>query len=117
MKCQHCGNVIYVPTALCPHCGVMPQGGGAYDIGADPAMRMLLPVGRSIWAIAAGYAGLFAVICFPAPLALFLGAMAIVDLKRHPEKHGWGRAIFGLVMGIVGTVLLILALVPILLSR
>jgi hypothetical protein len=69
---------------------------------------MLLPVGRSGWAIAAGYAGLFAVICFPAPLALLLGVMAIVDLSRHREKHGWGRAIFGTVIGAIGTLLMII---------
>jgi hypothetical protein len=68
-------------------------------------MRLLLPVGRSIWAIAAGYAGLFAVTGILAPVALVLGVCAIVDLKRHPEKHGMGRAVFGLVMGVLGCVL------------
>jgi hypothetical protein len=74
-----------------------------------PGMRMILPVGRSIWAIAAGYAGLFAVLCLPAPIALILGIIAIRDIKRHPEKHGMGRAVFGLVMGILGTLGLLLA--------
>lgn len=82
----------------------------AHDLHNDPAMRMLLPIGRSPWAIAAGYAGLFAVTCFLAPLALLLGGIAIYDLKRHPEKHGWGRAIFGIVMGVLGTLLLIFAI-------
>ena len=69
----------------------------------DAAIRMLLPVGRSGWAIAAGYAGLFALIIFPAPLALVLSIVAIVDLRKHPEKRGMGRAIFGLIMGGLGT--------------
>ena len=68
-------------------------------------MRLLLPVGRSVWAIAAGYAGLFAVTGILAPVALVLGICAIVDLKRHPEKHGMGRAVFGLVMGVLGCLL------------
>ena len=67
---------------------------------------MLLPVGRSAWAIAAGYLGLFAVLLLPAPIALIISIVAIRDLKRHPDKHGLGRAIFGLVMGGLGTALL-----------
>ncbi len=70
----------------------------------DPLVRMLLPVGRSIWAIAAGYAGLFAVLIFPAPLAIVLGVLAIRDIKKHPKKHGMGRAVFGLVSGIICTI-------------
>ena len=62
-------------------------------------MRFLLPVGRSGLAILAGYAGLFAILVFPAPIALILGILAFRDIKRHPEKHGMGRAVFALVMG------------------
>jgi len=71
-------------------------------------MRLLLPVGRSWVAIAAGYAGLFAILCFPAPLALGSGIWAVIDLKKHPDKHGMGRAIFGIVMGALGTIGLII---------
>jgi hypothetical protein len=77
-------------------------------------MRMLLPVGRSLWAIAAGYAGLFAFIPVFAPLALVLGIVAIWHLKRNPKLHGMGRAVFGLVMGIIGTLLLAYFLIAIL---
>ncbi len=73
------------------------------------AGRMLLPVGRSGWAIAAGYAGLFALIVFPAPLALVLGIVAIWHLKKNPEKYGWGRALFGFITGLLGTAVLIAA--------
>jgi hypothetical protein len=79
--------------------------------GPDPVVRWLLPVGRSGWAIAAGYAGLFAFLVFPAPLALLLGVVALFDLKRHPGRLGWGRAIFGTIVGGLGTALLLLALV------
>ena len=54
----------------------------------DPAMRVLLPIGRSMLAIAAGYAGLFAIIVFPAPIALVLGIAAVVHLKRRPDLLG-----------------------------
>lgn len=76
----------------------------------DPATKWLLPVGRSGWAIAAGYAGLFALVVFPAPIALALGIVALVDLHRRPGLMGRGRAIFGLTVGAVGT-LLVLAIV------
>ncbi len=78
----------------------------ARTLGDDPIMRIVLPVGRSLWAIAAGYVGLFSVLLIPAPLALLLGVVAIVDIKRHPKKHGMGRAIFAVVMGVLFTVLL-----------
>jgi hypothetical protein len=76
------------------------------SVGDDAVMRMLLPVGRSWWAIAAGYAGLLAICGVPAPFALILGAVAIWDIKSHPKRHGLGRAYFGVVMGILGTCLL-----------
>jgi S-formylglutathione hydrolase FrmB len=50
------------------------------------------------------------VFLLPAPLALAIGIWAIADLKKQPDKHGMGRAIFGVVMGGLGT-LLLLALV------
>ena len=50
------------------------------------------------WAIAAGYVALFSVLCFPAPIALVLGVVALQDCNKHSLK-GTGRAIFAIVMG------------------
>ncbi len=75
------------------------------------ALRLLLPVGRSMLAIVAGYAGLFAVILPIAPVALGLGIAAMYHLKRHPEQRGRGRAVFAIVMGSLFTVLLIVVVV------
>ena len=83
----------------------------AKPLGADPVMRALLPVGRSGWAIAAGYLGLFAFLVVPAPLALLTGLLAVRDIKKHPEKHGMGRAGFGIIIGTLGTGLLIFLLI------
>jgi hypothetical protein len=119
MYCQNCGALVEEHARLCLVCGKPPlrsQAPGTVDIADDPAMRLLLPVGRSLWAIAAGYAGLFAVTILLAPVALVLGIVAIMDIKRHPEKHGMGRAIFGVAMGALGSILLLVALVGILLS-
>jgi hypothetical protein len=78
------------------------------EMGDDAAVRMLLPVGRSGWAIAAGYLGLFSVLCIPAPLALIAGILAVREMNRNPKKHGMGRAVFGIVMGTIGTIHLVL---------
>jgi Domain of unknown function (DUF4190) len=87
------------------------------DIGDDAGMRMLLPVGRSGWAIASGYLGLFSVICIPAPFSLLTGILAIRDIRRNPKLHGMGRAIFGIIMGSIGTLVLILMSIGIFLER
>jgi hypothetical protein len=80
-------------------------------------MRMLLPVGRSGWAIAAGYLGLFSLLVFPAPLALVISIVAIIHLRRNRKLHGMGRAIFGLIMGGLGTALLAIGLVGALMGQ
>jgi len=106
--CSACGRSIPESLGACPGCGTPVA---ARDLGQDPLVRMLLPVGRSGLAIAAGYLGLFSLIFFPAPLALLFGILAIRDIRRHPEKHGMGRAIFGVVMGALFTIPLVAGLV------
>jgi hypothetical protein len=81
------------------------------SIGENAGVRMLLPVGRSAWAIAAGYLGLFGLVVIPAPLALIVSIIAILDIRKSKNtakrKHGMGRAVFGLIVGILGTLILI----------
>ena len=86
------------------------------DLGDDPGIRMLLPVGRSGWAIAAGYLGLVSVLCIPAPLALIAGILAIREMRRNPKQHGMGRAVFGIVMGSIGTIALVVVIVALIAS-
>ena len=76
------------------------------ELGEDRLMRALLPVGRSGWAIAAGYLGIFALLAVPAPFALLAGLLAMRDIRRNPKKHGMGRAVFAIVMGAIGTLVL-----------
>jgi hypothetical protein len=107
--CAGCGKVIAITIV---ETGMPPHAEPAYQpIEENATIRMLIPIGRSGWAIAAGYAGLFAVLCFPAPIAIILGIIAIRDIKKHPKRHGMGRAIFGLVMGILFTILAILTMI------
>lgn len=59
----------------------------------------LVPVGRSGWAIAAGYLGLFSVLLVFAPFAVVCGVMALRSIKKNPGLGGKGRAWFGIGMG------------------
>jgi hypothetical protein len=82
--------------------------------GTDPAMRWLIPIDRSGWAIAAGYLGLFSFFGgFLGPVAVIVSIVAIRDIKKHPDRHGMGRAIFGLIAGIIGTIILAFVIVAI----
>lgn len=86
---------LFTPGAAPP----APPGPAARPAGEDAVMRALLPVGRSGWAIAAGYLGLLSPLVIFAPFALLTGIIAIWDMRRHPEKHGMVRAVLGIVMG------------------
>lgn len=100
-----------IPGLFGPPASPPPAVQAAADPGEDPMMRMLLPVGRSPLAIAAGYLGLFSVLgCF-APFALVVGLLAVQDIRKNPHKHGMGRAVFGIVMGALGTVGLVVMLI------
>ncbi|MBU4557008.1 MAG: DUF4190 domain-containing protein [Actinobacteria bacterium] len=118
VTCPDCGNAVSEIAVACPQCGrpalsqpvPVPVPPSPASLGQDPIARMLLPVGRSWWAIAAGYLGLVSVTMLPAPLAVIIGIVAIVDIQKHPERHGMGRAIFGIVMGAVFTVLMLVLL-------
>ena len=94
-----------------------PQPVPQRPIGDDPLMRMVLPVGRSAWAIAAGYLGLLSFLVVFAPLALAAGIFALVDIKQNPHKHGKGRAIFGIVMGALGSILLVAIIVAVTMEK
>jgi len=83
----------------------------ADTLGDDPALRMLLPVGRSPYAIAAGYLGLFSVaLCFLGPFAILFGILAIVDIHKNPKLVGMPRAILGITLGAIGTIGLVFAI-------
>jgi hypothetical protein len=77
----------------------------------DDGLQYVLPVNTNGLAIAAGYLGLVSVLCVPAPFALILGILAMRQLSRNPEQHGKGRAIFGIVMGVIFSIPLPIALV------
>ena len=112
MQCTRCGYV-NPPNQqnVCAQCGVV------FSIGADPMVRALIPVGRTPLAIIAGYLGLGALFCIPAPLALGVGIWAVIDLKKRPGMHDMGRAVFGIVAGAIGTVAMLVWIVAAILTR
>ena len=114
MYCAHCGSQLPTGADFCTQCGRPVAAPRTPRLEDDAAMRMLMPVGRTGLSIAAGYAGLAALLILPAPVALVLGIAAVRELKRDSEKRGMGRAVFGLVLGGLGTLLLVLMLILIL---
>ena len=103
MYCPKCGTQNDDNAFRCIKCNEiiqpMPIRYQIEDIDDNPAMRMIFPIRISGLAIAAGCAGLLSFLVFTAPIAVILGILAVVDIKRHPEKHGMGRAVFAIVIG------------------
>lgn len=114
--CPYCAESIPARVRVCPICdsdlseSPRPRRSRA-RMEDDAAMRFILPVGRSGWAIAAGYLGLVSILLIPAPMAIICSILAILDMKKNPEKHGMGRAVFGLMAGIGGSILLVIVVV------
>lgn len=113
--CPKCGTKNYADTSCCVWCGkviqIVTSPRDVQSLVNDPVIRMLLPVGRSAIAIVAGYVALFSFLIFPAPIALILAILAIRDIRKHPDKHGMGRALFALIIGILGTAFLLMMIV------
>ena len=66
----------------------------------------VIPVNVAPMAMFAGYLGLFSLLMIPAPFAILTGIMALVHLRKHPEKQGKVRAWIGVTLGVVGTIML-----------
>ncbi len=115
MYCPKCGTQNDDNAFRCVSCQeiiqTIPVQPRPVPVDDSEAMRMIIPIDRSGLAIAAGYLGLVSIIYIFAPIALILGILAIRDIKKHPEKHGMGRAIFGVIMGAIFTLVLLLFIV------
>ena len=83
---------------------------------ADESLRWMLPVGRSGWAVAAGYVALLAMFAWPVGIvSLALGVYALHDIARRavgPKPvAGRSRAWFAIVVGVAASVLMVVWLV------
>lgn len=81
-----------------------PTPTSAVSAGSDPhdVMHWIVPVGRSWQSIAAGYLGLIGLVLWlVAPVAVWFGIWAL--RRARDGGHGRGRAIFGIVTGLIGT--------------
>ena len=123
MKCAMCGGDVAAGSSVCGACGtpVAPSNANPFsdqqpytspqkpsapstNMEDDLGVRMLIPIGRSVHSIIAGYLGLLSLGCCPlGPFAILFGILAIVDIKKHPKKGGIVRAIVGIVLGVIGT--------------
>lgn len=101
---QWTGHVHATPQPVAPWPYGQPVGAAPVR---DRSVEALIPVNRTGLSIAAGYAGLFAVLIVFAPIALVLGVLALRDLSHKPTVAGRGRAWFGVVAGGLGTIVLI----------
>jgi hypothetical protein len=105
--CPYCGEVILAEARKCPHCReyLDPELRALNQPVPDALDSMLLPVGRPISAIAAGYLGLLSIIPLVGIAAIVTSIVALRTLKKNPHLRGRGRAIFGLVTGSLMTFL------------
>jgi Domain of unknown function (DUF4190)/WXG100 protein secretion system (Wss), protein YukD len=113
-SCPFCGERILAVARKCRYCEEYLDP-GLREAASEPGAldRLVMPVGRPASAIAAGYLGLFSLLPFFGIISIIVSVVALRTLKRNPHLHGRGRAWFGLVMGIITT---LLYLVPIVLG-
>lgn len=112
MLCPNCLTMNEENALVCTKCGRDFQTGVVPKENQEPISgSFAIPVGRTGLSIAAGYLGLFSVLLIPAPVSLVVSIMALLQLKKNPGKLGRGRAVFGLIMGTFGTVVLLYLLI------
>ncbi len=117
--CPFCSEDIQESATKCRFCNEWLDGRQPESALEDPApaptddlaLRMVLPVGRTVLSIVAGYLGLLSVLCVPAPFALIVGLLAIREIRQDDSKRGMGRAVYGVVMGLVFTVVLLVTVI------
>lgn len=107
MFCPQCGSKNDDNAYRCTSCGAVIQEAPAQRVVTEEypqELGLIIPIGVSGLSIIAGYLGLFAVLLVPAPFALIFGILALKDIKQNPKKKGMGRAIFGIIMGALGSI-------------
>jgi len=112
MYCPACGHQLMVKNAkTCDACGAETPMAHAAATDPSVALRAVVPVNISPFAIASFLGGLASLpIPLLGPIAVILGFIALHHVSRSEKMKGRGRAILGIIFGSIGTALLALIL-------
>lgn len=130
--CPFCGKRIQPTSYKCMFCGEhldrvagwSGTGVGARVVEEGPTRRprsWLVPEGQCAWAVAALYCGIAALIpavgLVPGVLAIIAFPLAQRRFNRDPALGGRGKAIAGLILGVLGTLFNIFVVASIVLGK